>query len=124
MKITTFNPQIITKTADSLIQIFEALGFTKRHHQEDIGEENVTGIRMKDENGFYVDISEVKFPIPHDLVSIRIDVDSFEEANDLLVQQGFKSFYGDHASSGKHSKYAVMFAPSGFCINLVQHIKT
>ena len=33
MKITTFNPQIVTKYAESIIKLFEDLGFERRHHQ-------------------------------------------------------------------------------------------
>ena len=58
MKITTFNPQIITKDAEAVVRLFEALGFERRHTKEDIGDLSVTGIRMKDVNGFYLDISQ------------------------------------------------------------------
>jgi hypothetical protein len=123
MKITTFNPQIITKDAEPLVKLFEELGFEKRHCQEGIGELDVTGIRMKDANGFYLDISEVDTPAPQDLVTIRMNVDNFEEAYDLLIAKGFKNFYGDHSVEAKKSKSAVLFSPSGFSINLIQHIK-
>ena len=53
MKITTFNPQIITKDAEAVAKLFEALGFERRHNPQEIGELDVTGIRMKDANGFY-----------------------------------------------------------------------
>ena len=51
MKITTFNPQIITKDADSLVKLFGELGFEKHHNPRGIGELNVEDIRMKDGNG-------------------------------------------------------------------------
>ena len=57
MKITTFNPQIITKDAEPIVELFKALGFEVRHDQEGIGELGVEGIRMKDGNGFHLDIS-------------------------------------------------------------------
>lgn len=123
MKITTFNPQIITKNAEPLVKLFEELGFEKRHNKENIGEMNVTGIRMKDANGFYLDISEVDSPAPQDLVSIRMNVDNFEEAYELLTANGFKNFYGDKQAVTPSSKSAIMISPSGFTINLVQHIK-
>ena len=31
MKITTFNPLIVSKDAESIITLFEELGFEKRH---------------------------------------------------------------------------------------------
>lgn len=31
MKITSFNPMIITANADDIIKTFEALGFERRH---------------------------------------------------------------------------------------------
>lgn len=123
MKITTFNPQIITKNAEPLVKLFEELGFEKRHNKEDIGEMNVTGIRMKDANSFYLDISQGDSPAPQDLVSIRMNVDDFEEAYNMLIANGFKNFYGDKQAETPTSKSAIMISPSGFTINLVQHIK-
>ena len=84
MKITTFNPQIVTNNADSIVKLFEELGFEKRHLQEGIGTLDVTGIRMKDANGFNLDISQPNVSIPQDTVSIRMNVDNFEEAYNFL----------------------------------------
>ena len=56
MKITTFNPLIVTKDAASTIALFEELGFEKRHEKESIGINNVTDVRRKDANGFHVDV--------------------------------------------------------------------
>ena len=124
MKITTFNPQIITKNAEPIVAMFEALGFEKRHNKEGIGELDVTGIRMKDANGNYVDISEVAaLPAPQDLMAIRMNVDNFKEAYELLTARGFKNFYGDKTVDTKSATSAIMIAPSGFVINLVEHIK-
>ena len=123
MKITTFNPQIITNDAQPLVKLFEELGFEKRHSPKGIGELDVTGIRMKDNNGFAVDISVPKADLPQDIASIRMNVDNFEQAYDLLVSHGFRNYYGDHIVERDSSKSALMIAPSGFSINLVQHIK-
>lgn len=124
MKITTFNPQIITKNAEPLVQLFEELGFEKRHNQEGIGDLDVTGIRMKDANGFYLDISQVDaLPAPNDLTAIRMNVDSFDEVYEMLLSRGFKNFYGDQTVGTNTSKSAMMISPSGFAINLIEHIK-
>lgn len=124
MKITTFNPQIITGNAEPLVQLFEELGFQKRHNQEGIGDLDVTGIRMKDENGFYLDISQPdSLKLPNDLVAIRINVDNFDEAYQLLTKHGFKNFYGEQTVSTGTSKSAVLISPSGFTINLIEHLK-
>ena len=123
MKITTFNPQIITKNADSLVKFFEELGFEKRHDQKDIGEHKVEAIRMKDQNGFYLDISAPDFPFEKDIVGIRMNVDDFDEAYKLLTEHGFRNIYGDNTAETRTSRSAVMVSPSGYAINLVQHIK-
>lgn len=123
MKITTFNPQIITRNATPIVQLFETLGFEKRHDQEGIGELNVEGIRMKDANGFYMDISQPETsPIQRDLTAIRMNVDDFDEAYNLLLARGFRNFYGDGTAVTKTSRSAIMISPSGFCINIIQHI--
>ena len=124
MKITSFNPQIITKDAGSLVQLFESLGFEKRHDQAGIGELKVEGIRMKDANGFYVDISQPEMlPPRQDMATIRMNVDDFEAAYSLLISRGFRNFYRDHTADTRTSRSAMMISPSGFAINLIQHIK-
>ena len=124
MKITTFNPQIITKDAEALVKLFEQLGFEKRHQQEGIGEFDVKGIRLKDANGFNLDISQPDtLPTGHDLMAIRMNVDDFDEAYQLLVKNGFRNYYGDSTASTRTGKSAIMISPTGFVINLVQHIR-
>ncbi len=124
MKITTFNPQIITKNAEALVKLFEQLGFEKRHQQEGIGEFDVKGIRLKDANGFNLDISQPDaLPTGHDLMAVRMNVDDFDEAYQLLVKNGFKNYYGDSTASTRTGKSAIMISPTGFVINLVHHIK-
>ena len=107
MRITTFNPQIITKDAEPIVKLFEELGFEKRHNPDGIGDLNVEGIRMKDANGFYLDIS----------------MPEVDEAYKMLTERGFKNFYGDKTVEMESSKSALMISPSGFAFNLVQHIK-
>ena len=123
MKITAFNPQIITKNAEQIIKLFEGLGFEKRHNPEGIGEYNVEGIRMKDSNGFYLDISVPEIDLPHDMTAIRMNVDDFDEAYKMLQEHGFKNVYGDKTVETGSSRSAVLISPSGFAINLIQHIK-
>ena len=123
MKITTFNPQIIAKDAETVIKDFEALGFVRTHEREGIGELNVKATRMKDPNGFFVDVSQGA-DIPMDaLVGIRMNVDNFEEAYEILSKQGFKNIYGDKTIDIKHSKSAVLISPTGYAINVIEHIK-
>ncbi len=123
MKITTFNPQIITKNAEAVVRLFEELGFRRRHTKEDIGELGVTGIRMKDDNGFYLDISQSDH-LPVDCIeAIRMNVDDFDEVCRLLTEHGFKNFYGDRVVENPTSRSAVMIAPSGFVVNLIQHLR-
>lgn len=85
------------------------------------GREDTTSIRMKDENGFYVDI--VAAPgIERDMMTIRMNVDDFDEAKKLLESHGFTaSSQGNAADSS--SKSIGMYSPSGFSFSLVEHIK-
>lgn len=123
MKITTFNPQIITKDAEGVVALFEALGFQRRHAKKEIGELGITDIRMKDDNGFYLDISRSD-RLPVDCIeAIRMNVDDFDEAYRLLTNRGFKNIYGDRVVDNPTSRSAVMISPSGFVVNLVQHIR-
>ena len=122
MKITSFNPQIITKDAEAVVRLFEALGFERRHIKEDIGDLSVTGIRMKDENGFYLDISESD-QLPVDCIeAIRMNVDNFDEAYEFLTDRGFTNPRGGQTVDTKTNKSCMMKSPSGFAFDLCQHI--
>lgn len=123
MEITTFNPQVITKDAESVAAIFEELGFVRRHDQKEIGEFGVRDIRMKDAGGFYLDISQPEGYERPDAVGIRMNVRDFDEAYELLTSRGFKNVYGDDKVMTKSSQSAFLIAPSGFGINLVKHIR-
>ena len=123
MNITSFNPQIITKDAESTIELFEALGFKRLHTKEGIGELNVTGVCLEDENGFRVDVSQSESLPVESITGIRMNVDDFDEAYQLLCERGFKNFYGDSVVENPSSKSAVMVSPSMLTINLIKHIK-
>ena len=123
MKITTFNPLIVTKDAEAAIKLFEELGFERRHTLTvNSGTSDITNVRMKDANGFYVDIAHAP-DIPQDLTLIRINVDDFDEAYEFLVSKGFKNARDGHTVETKTNKSAMMISPSGFAFDLCQHIK-
>lgn len=123
MKITTFNPQIITNDMEPVVRLFEELGFEKKHNPKGIGEYNVEGIRMKDQNGFHVDISHPDAELPRDVTAIRMNVDDFDEAFQLLQKHGFKNIYGDKVNETGSARSAMMVSGSGIAINLIQHIR-
>lgn len=124
MKITGFTPQIFTKDEKPILQLFEDLGFERQHTKEDIGELNVTGIQMKNADGFRVDLSQTDGLPVQSMTGIRMNVDDFDEAYRLLISHGFQNFYGDRTVETKSSRSAVMVSPSGTVINLVHHIKS
>ena len=123
MKITTFNPLIVTPKAEDAIALFEKLGFEKRHAPVvSTGDMTVTRTRMKDANGFHVDISAVD-KVPRDITAIRMNVDNFQEAYELLTSKGFKPAPGTEAVNLETAQAMLLQAPSGFLIELIQHIK-
>lgn len=125
MKITSFNPLIVTKDAENVIKMFEEIGF-ERHHSLNAatGEKGLTSVRMKSENGFYVDVAEVEnSELEKDLSLIRMNVDNFEAAYQFLLERGFKNPSGDHTVDTKTNKSAMLISPSGFAFDLCQHIK-
>ena len=125
MKITSFNSFIATSQTDETIRLFEELGFERRHKKEgiEIAERDDTVIRMKDGNGFYLDVLQTDSGPTRDTMGIRMNVDDFDEAYQLLVKNGFRNYYGDNTASTRTGKSAIMISSTGFVINLVQHIK-
>ena len=73
-------------------------------------------------NGFYVDISKVE-SIPRDMTAIRMNVDNFKEAYDLLTAHGFRKAPGIEEVDMETAKALLMVAPSGFAIEVIEHIK-
>ena len=122
MKITSFNPLIITPKADDLISLFEELGFERRHMKTGINDDNVTSVSMKDENGFHVDVTKLD-KVPKDITSIRMNVSDFDEAFELLTAHGFTNAQGEKITDTGSSKATMMVSPTGFTISLVKHIK-
>ncbi len=123
MKITAFNPQIVSKDPEPVVSLFEELGFEKRHIKKNIGDIGVTDIRMKDPNGFYLDVSHVDLGQPIDAVTIRMNVDNFDEAYQFFLSHGFVNAFGDHIAETGSSRNVLMASPSGLKITLIQHIK-
>ena len=122
MKITSFSPLIVTKDADAAIALFEELGFVRRHTKEGIGEDKVTDVRMKDANGFHVDVSQGD----GNWTMIRMNVDNLEEAIAFLEARGFHK--ARHAVANKtidtgSSMFNIMVSASGFILAESQHIK-
>ena len=124
MKITSFNPLIVTNNAESTIRLYEELGFESRHNiTVQSGGKDITNVRMKDGNGFYVDVSQVD-GMQRDLTLIRMNVDDFDEAYKFLLDRGFRnSKPDDQTVDTRTNKSAMMISPSGFAFDLCQHIK-
>ena len=122
MKITGFNPLIVTKDAEAAIKLFEELGFERRHTLDaNTGTADFTSVRMKNESGFYVDIANVQ--VPQDMTLIRMNVDNFDEAYEFLLSKGFTNPRGGHTVDTKTNKSCMMKSPSGYAFDLCQHIK-
>ena len=122
MKITTFNPLIVSAEAEAAIKLFEELGFEKSHVKEsEVNGTDFANVRMKDANGFHVDIANV--PVPRDMTVIRMNVDDIDEAKALLEKHGFVNANSGQRRESDTSYSEFMASPSGFTINLVKHIK-
>ena len=118
MKITTFDPLIYTSRSEEIIKLFEALGFEQHHHNQE--NENRNSTRMKNEGGFHVDIVQ-NGELKQDITLIRMNVDNFDEARDILASHGFKE--GPRMYDAETSKSMGMISPSGFIIGLIEHKK-
>ena len=122
MKITGFNPLIVTKDAEAAIKMFEELGFERRHSLDaNTGTTDFTSVRMKNAEGFYVDIANV--PVPQDLTLIRMNVDDFDEAYNFLLSKGYTNPRDGQTVDTKTNKSCMMKSPTGFAFDLCQHIK-
>ena len=122
MKITGFRPLIVTKDQESVVKVFEALGFERRHTKTDIeGGENIA-VAMKDLNGNRISIASSD-TIPRDLTGITINVDNFQEAYDFFIGKGFIDPRGDKTTVTSSDQATMLIAPSGFPVVISEHFR-
>jgi hypothetical protein len=120
MKITAFNPLILSPKADEVVEVLEALGFERAHTKTGING-GVTSVDLKYGEDFRVDVAGVdKFP--QDMTVIRMNVRDFDEAYDFLISKGFTHQSGRVVET-ETNKSAMLKSPSGFAFDLCQHIR-
>ena len=124
MQITTFNPMILTsiENSENIIKLFEELGFERRHEVDNVDNRGIISVRMKDANGFYVDVAQTH--LEKDMTTMHMNVRDFEEAYEFLKAHGFKNARGeDSVVESTSAKSCLMISSSGFSIQLTQHIR-
>ncbi len=125
MKITSFNPLIVTKDSEAVIKLFEDLGFERRHMKTGINGKDISDVRMRYENEdgkvFHVDVTQA--PVEKDITTIRMNIDDFDEAYNMLEGKGFKNAQGDKITETGSSRSTMMVSPSGYSISISKHIK-
>ena len=52
-----------------------------------------------------------------------MNVNDFDEAFEFLTSKGFKNAQGEKITDTGSSKATMMVSPSGFAINLIEHIR-
>lgn len=122
MKITAFNPVILTNSSQEVLKVFEDLGFERHHTKTVISDDNATGFNLKYDDKFRVDVAQVD-RFPKDMTVIRMNVDDFQEAYKFLTDRGFVNPQGNQITETGSSHGALLISPSGFGISLSQHIK-
>ena len=125
MTITSFAPLIVTQDAEAAIALFEALGFERRHTKTGINDEDITSVTMRytGEDGKVFHINIASAPVQQDIPTIRMNVRDFDEAYKLLEEKGFKNAQGGRITDTGTSKATMMVSPSGFSINVAEHIR-
>lgn len=123
MKITLFEPQLLVKDEEPYIRLFEDLGFKMHHNQQNVEGRDVNGIVMIDENGFRMNIIRIPTLPADSITGIRMNVDNFDEAYEFLTARGFTPPESAHTVDSGSARVIPMFSPSGYLIELVQHIK-
>ena len=122
MKITSFNPLIVTKDPETTIKLFEELGFERRHTKQGITDLGFTDVRMKHPEGYHVDISAGT----GEWSMIRMNVDNLEEAIAFLEEKGFHKARHENANKTVDtgsSKFNIMVSETGYILAVSQHIK-
>ena len=103
------------------MNLFRELGFEQAHNKTGNVDVEFSAHRMKNASGFHVDVVEVPV-IPQTYTAIRINVDNYEEAYEFFMSKGFREAKGFSPSTTASSKYAYLVSPSGFIIDVCEHI--
>jgi ABC-type sugar transport system permease subunit len=61
--------------------------------------------------------------LPQDITAIAINVDNFQEAYDFFIAHGFVNPRGDAVTDTSSSRATMLFSPSGYAVNIAEHIK-
>ena len=122
MKITGFCPLIVTNDQESVVKVFEALGFERRHRKTDIEGGANTAIAMKDESGNRISVASASKDRP-DITGIQINVDNFGEAYDFFIAHGFVDPRGEKTTVTSSDQATMLFAPSGFAVVISEHFR-
>ena len=121
MKITSFNPAIVTQHPEDIIAVFEALGFERQHNNAGVGDKFVTSVTMKSPDGFRVSVTK-NDRTPTDRVLIHMNIDDYDEAVEFLESKGFTNISGA-VTNDSSFKACNMTAPTGVSFSVVKHIK-
>ena len=122
MNITGFYPMIATADADSIVKVFEEMGFEICHDFSGTTETDYRLVVMEDGSGHRVDIAEAGTE-ERDRILVRMNVDDFEAAYEILVRSGYVNTRGDKRVISGSAVEATMVSPSGQVISLIQHMK-
>lgn len=124
MKISTFNPMLLTPNFEETLEFAKKLGFEVRHTptmKVPIGAE-VRSYRLTDDNGNALDIADDPGALEARLI-IRMNVDDFDEAVETLAEMGVPKPDEDQIVVTPSNKSAMIRTPMGFAFVLYQHIK-
>ena len=111
---------ILSGYPEKIIERFKEIGF---ECPDSIDDRDITNVRMKDANGFCLDVARVE-SMARDVTTIRMNVSDFDEAYEILKAHGFikvRDIYQPIESESTRS--CLMSIPSGVSIHLTRHIK-
>ena len=98
------------------------MGFERVHEKEGIGIEEVNEVRMKNADGFHLDVSQGH----GEWTMIRMNVDNLQEAIEFLESRGFHKARHEAAKDTVDtgsSKFNIMVSSTGYIIAVSEHNK-
>ena len=122
MKVTGMFPAIVCKNYQDVIEFAESnLGFDIAHKMHAIISDNEDDqvYIMKNESGVRFDI--VQFDVEKSMYSTCMNVDNFDEANELLSERGWNIINGPVIAN--NAKKALLKSQDGLLLLLIQHYK-
>lgn len=121
MKITSFNPSIVSTDPEKTIETFKSLGFEQKHHNSEASSKGNSATILESPEGYRIGIYSTEIS-PRSFAAIHMNVDNIDEAVAHFEKLGFVN-RRPNGEGNRSARATMLFAPEGYAIEISEHIR-